>query len=44
MKLKSKTRKVCPTCGFKVRTKNHDEGQHHKSGSNGKLTINQNKY
>ena len=26
----------CPECGYKIRGKNHDEGDHHKSGGKGK--------
>lgn len=36
--------KICKKCGFKKRTKNHDEGQHHQKGSGGKLLIKRNTY
>lgn len=29
----------CGKCGFKVRTKEHEEGQHHKKGTKGKMPI-----
>jgi len=31
--------KVCPDCGFHVRGANHENGQHHLSGKNGRLTV-----
>ena len=26
----------CDKCGFKIRGKNHEEGEHHRKGTNGK--------
>jgi len=37
---KSKTSpKYCADCGFKVRGENHENGQHHKSGKNGRCQV-----
>lgn len=33
-----KSRKRC-TCGFKIRGKNHEEGKHHKGGSDGRYSV-----
>lgn len=34
---KSRTEKLyCEKCGFKIRGKNHEEGDHHRKGVNGK--------
>jgi len=29
----------CEKCGFKIRGKNHEDGDHHKRGEKGKLKI-----
>lgn len=35
-----KTRDCCDHCGFRIRGKNHNEGQHHNAGRGGKAAIN----
>lgn len=45
MKIKSgKTRQICKHCGFTIRGKNHDEGQHHRTGSGGKADVSKSRY
>jgi len=29
----------CEKCGFKIRGKNHEEGEQHKRGKNGKIVT-----
>lgn len=29
----------CDKCGFKKRGKNHDAGEHHRKGTNGKADV-----
>jgi len=29
----------CKDCGFRIRSKNHESGNHHKKGSDGKYSI-----
>lgn len=37
---KSRTaNKYCEKCGFKIRGKNHEDGQHHQKGTNGKAVV-----
>lgn len=32
---KKKSSNRCPQCGFRRKGKNHDDGEHHKSGKHG---------
>ena len=36
VKLPTRTRPLCPDCGFRIRGDNHNEGIHHKTGGRGK--------
>ena len=42
--MKPKTANRCKQCGFRIRGPNHDEGQHHKRGSDGKAAFKPNQY
>ena len=42
--MKPKTANRCKQCGFKIRGPNHEEGQHHKKGSDGKAKFTSNPY
>lgn len=36
---KSKAKKRCPSCGYKIRGPNHEEGRHHQQGRNGQTST-----
>jgi len=37
--VQEKTVQRCQECGFRIRSKNHEKGDHHNSGKKGKCSV-----